>query len=57
MIPKEIEDKLLVNWHKTYGYRRNEFSEEQKAMRLTLQKRGLLEFDVEDTEAVRATWR
>ena len=57
MISKEIEDKLLVNWHKTYGHRRNEFSEEQKAKRRELQRRGLLEFDVEDTEAVRATWR
>lgn len=51
------EDKVLVGWHRMFGHRRGEFSDEQKAMRLTLQHRGLLGFDLTIiAESVRKIW-
>jgi hypothetical protein len=37
---------MLVRWHRQFGARRAEFSPEQRAVRLALQRRGLLPFDL-----------
>mgnify|MGYP001557967704 CR=1 FL=1 len=57
-IPKEIADRLLLGWHRAFGHRRAEFSDEQKAVRLQLQRSGLLGFDLTSiAESIRKIWR
>lgn len=57
-VPRHIEDKLLTGWHRTYGWRRGEFSPGQSAVRQSLQRRGLLGFDLTIiAEAVRRIWQ
>jgi hypothetical protein len=58
MIPKVIEDRLLVRWHRTFSHRRAEFTPEQAQMRLELQRRGLLFFDKTTiSESMRKLWQ
>ena len=57
-VSKEMEDELLMGWHRIFGHRRGEFSDEQKAMRHTLQNRGLLPLELTIiAENVRKIWR